>query len=201
MIKYIPIVTVNLCLFTQLQFSIKCLQLLSGIATYKDILTRGQVIWVVLHPCQGINIQFSFLVSPSQLQKRNPAPRYDGLLEEQLGTTWGYKNKINEKRLLSDPVSGTQKLFPLSLVWGSKKSKSTGWETHCPTGRLIGYFICCVGLISRCSLKWQILTFFLNQFLVGNFYPKLCKRYTRFSFSKLGFVCKNLLFIVVLLTS
>ena len=30
---------------------------------------------------------FSFLVSPSQLQKRKSAPRNDGRLEERLGTT------------------------------------------------------------------------------------------------------------------
>ena len=36
-------------------------------------------------------------------------------LEKRLGMTWGYKNKINDKRLLYDPISGTWTSFPLSL--------------------------------------------------------------------------------------
>ena len=67
---------------------------------------------------------FSFLVSPSLLQKRKSAPRNDGCLEERLWTTWGYENKINEKRLLSDSISGTQKSFPLSLHPGASTDNS-----------------------------------------------------------------------------
>ena len=65
-----------------------------------------------------------FLVSTSQLQKWKSAPRNDSRLEKRLGTTWGYKNKINEKQLLSNPISGTRKSFPLSLQTGDIKMKT-----------------------------------------------------------------------------
>ena len=40
----------------------------------------------------------------------------DGCLEKWLGTTWGYKNKLNEKRLLSHAILGILNSFPLSLL-------------------------------------------------------------------------------------
>ena len=117
-------VRVFYCSTQYLEHTSWCIQVGGRCFYLKNSAWLQNIVLVVWHHLFIQLFTFSFLVSPSQLQKRKSVSRKEGRLDKRLGKTWGYKNKINEKRLLSDPFSGPQKLFPLSLLCGLPVTKS-----------------------------------------------------------------------------